>query len=91
MLQEIVEMQLLEDQQAARFVAAWLEIRMLELGTVKICEDACSVQMFHAMVLQRVAMAEESRGSVKALFLDYDGTLREFEASELKTCKTQKL
>lgn len=39
---EIVEMQLLEDQQAARFV--------------------------------------ESRGSVKALFLDYDGTLREFEA-----------
>jgi hypothetical protein len=39
MLQEIVEMQLLEDQQAARFVAAWLEIRMLELGTVKICED----------------------------------------------------
>ena len=32
-LQEIVEMQLLEDQQAARFVAAWLEIRMLELGT----------------------------------------------------------
>lgn len=52
MLQEIVEMQLLEDQQAARFVAAWLEIRMLELGTVKICEDACSVQVFHAMVLQ---------------------------------------
>jgi len=37
-MQEIVEMQLLEDQQAARFVAAWLEIRM-ELGTVKICED----------------------------------------------------
>ena len=57
------------------------------------CEDLWrSVKMLavFAMVLQRVA-AEESRGSVKALFLDYDGTLREFEASEPKTCKTQKL
>ena len=45
-LQEIVEMQLLEDQQAARFVAALLEIRM-ELGTFGHCEDDFMMVVFH--------------------------------------------
>ena len=34
----------------------------------------------HCMIGLLGAVAKESREGVKALFLDYDGTLREFEA-----------
>lgn len=58
-LQEIVEMQLLEDQQAARFVAAWLEIRM-ELGTFGHCEDDFMMVVFHFFLKCSMQFSRES-------------------------------
>ena len=58
--------QYLDDHMATRFLAAWL----------RLVHGAKSIQTFGAIAV----LSEESRAGVKAIFLDYDGTLREFEA-----------